>query len=150
MDETKDIMVENLQKSFEDKIKYLEEQQKKLEELYKLQNIELNKKMDELMGKQKVLEQQNKEFEEKMDILMELNPGLVYVDDPWLKDNIFLINKACHNEGYFDNLLYKMEDEDKVDLYEQVRNIWHNDNDYDVYVKDGKFKGKFKCEKYDW
>jgi len=37
---------------------------------------------------------------------MELNPGLVYVNDPWLKDNIFLIKKACHNKGYFDNFCY--------------------------------------------
>jgi len=42
-----------------------------------------------------------------------------------------------------------MENEDKVDLYEQIRNIWLNDNDYDGFVKDGKFKGKFKCDKCD-
>ncbi|KAG4098558.1 hypothetical protein H8356DRAFT_1671564 [Neocallimastix lanati (nom. inval.)] len=130
-----DIMIKNLQKVFEDKIKNLEDRQQKLEEYYKFQNKELNNKINELMEKQKLLENRNKELQEKIDILMDLNPDVIYANnDSWLKDNIILIQKACHDENYFYCLLQKLEKEDKVDLYSQIRDIWQNDNDFDVII----------------
>ncbi|MCR4623121.1 MAG: hypothetical protein K5780_00445 [Alphaproteobacteria bacterium] len=71
-------------------------------------------------------------------------------NEDWLKKNNGLIDAACFDEDSFEELLDVLEEESRVDLYDQILRQWDNANVFDATHNDKVFIASFKKDTYDW